>query len=114
MNDQVNDKSTSDEFGNKLNRLFAEQNESLSSDEFMLQMVERLQREQRKRQYVRVGVVAIMLLLAAIAAPRVTQATIKLISLAGKVETTPVIDSFIAIAMLLTSLVLVLRVRKRI
>jgi small neutral amino acid transporter SnatA (MarC family) len=116
MNDQINHESSKDdEFDSKLTRLFAEQGESLSSEAFMLQMLRQLQREHRNRQFRRVCVVAAVLLLAAIAAPLVMQATVGLFSIAaGAVKTTPVVESLITAAMVLASVGFVFWTRRRV
>jgi len=115
MNDQINYESTKgDEFDTRLTRLFAKQNESLSGEAFMSQMLMQLQREHRKRQIRRNCNLAAVLLLAAAVAPLVVQATAGLFSFAGKVETTPAVDSLLTVAMALASVGLLFWSRKRV
>lgn len=107
------DEMTNDEFDSQLSRLFAEKNEPLRSDEFMEQVLSRLEREQRL-QWIRRGLLMLaIMLLAGIIAPWVVQVTMRLFITAGQVAQLPGVDITISVVTMLIGAASFFRARKR-
>jgi len=98
------DESPADAFDAKLNRLFAEKNESLPANEFVSQVLPRLERAHRVRQLRRLLLVAVLLVAAAFMAPIVTQMTVKIFSVAGSITLTPAMGVIAGVSMLVVTL----------
>lgn len=64
-----------------ISRLFAEQDQSLSSDDFVLKLGERIDKQQRKRRVYRAVAIVACLVLSTLCAPWIAQITSTLIEL---------------------------------
>jgi hypothetical protein len=64
-----------------ISRLFAEQDQSLPPDDFMLKLGSRMDRRQRVRRIYRVGAIVACLILSTLSAPWIAQITSTLIEL---------------------------------
>jgi hypothetical protein len=64
-----------------ISRLFAEQDQSLASDDFVLKLGKRIDTQQRQRRVYRVVAIVVCLVLSALSAPSIAQITSTLIEL---------------------------------
>ncbi len=103
---------TKDAFDERLACLFAEKNEPLPDQEFMRQVVLRLEREHRL-QWMRHGVMVVtIMVIAAVISPLVVQGMMGAFSLIGKIKQLPGIDSMILISMALITSGVLMRARR--
>jgi uncharacterized sodium:solute symporter family permease YidK len=112
MNDQLKHEAVNDEPDSTLTRLFAEQREALSGEDFLQTLLPRLQREYQMQQVRRWCVALVVMITAALIAPWVTRATLGLLSLPGKFGQFP--DTLITAAMVLVTVGVLLWNRRRI
>jgi len=98
------DDIANDAFDAKLSRLFAENNEPLPANEFMNQLLPRLERMHRAQQRRRVAAIIAVLLLAAVLAPVAAWVTVRMFSFAGNVLITPTMSVVLGLGMVVASL----------
>jgi len=98
----------------KLSRLFAEKNEQLPADQFISQLLPRLERAHRMRLIRSVLLVGVVLLLGALLAPFVVRITTGMFSFAGQVKSNPVVDSVFTAGTIVAALIFVLWSRRKI
>ena len=108
------DEITKGEFDTELTRLFAEKNESLSGNEFTQQLFVRLNHEHHMRQLRSWCAVAIVLALAAMVAPLIVRLTAGLFSLTNYVSNLHGLDTFVMLGMVLVSVAMMYRAKRRI
>lgn len=98
------DENPNDGFEARLNRLFAEKNESLPANEFMTQVLPRLERAYRAQQFRRILLIIAVLIVAAAIAPLITKMTMDVLLLAGSVTITPVMIGIAGVTMVVITL----------
>jgi hypothetical protein len=108
------DENPNDDFDAKLNRLFAEKNESLPADEFMTHVLPRLERAYRAQQLRRILLIIVVLIVAAVVAPLITKMTMDVLLLAGGIAVTPVMIGIAGVSMLVITLGVFVWSRKQI
>jgi hypothetical protein len=112
MNEQLKDEAVNDGPDATLTRLFAEQREALSGEDFLQALLPRLQREYQRQQVRRWCVAIVMMITAALIAPWVARVTLGLMSLPERFGQFP--DTLISAAMVLVTIGVLLWNRRRV